>query len=107
MNVPCRIDRAVVVGKLRIGNAHLAKHALKSIHGTGGDGNHRDVALRMIGRHVQRKPDNRIGHNRLRELPTPLASLDDNCVAGVYGHVAYGEGSVCRGVGEADHTGWI
>ena len=103
MDVAAGIHGAVVVGEFSVGDAHLAEDALERIDRTSGDGDHGDVALGVIGGHVQDETGERVCRNSLiGELAAPLAGLDDHGIACVDRNVGQGEGTVDGGEGGTD-----
>ena len=102
---PPGLIECVVVSEFRLGDAHVEQDALQRIDRTGGDGDHGDVALGVVGGHVEGETGERAGGHGLSELAAPFAGLDDNGVGGVDRDVGDAEGAVGRGIGETDHTG--
>ena len=96
---------AIVVGELCIGDTHVPQHALDRICRTGGDGDQRNVPLRMGGWHVENQSRERTGDHRLGKLPPPLARLDDQGIGGVFGYVAQRKGAVHGGIAADDRVG--
>jgi hypothetical protein len=94
MDVATGICGSNVVGKLRVGDAHVVQHALSPIDRTGGDGDLGNVALGVICRHAQDQPCQRSCGDSLAELAQPFAGLNDDGVGGVFRDVCQRERAV-------------